>query len=872
MLKRKMFRDIRKNLSQFITIFLMIMIGIMAYSGIEAYMDGMKKTRDKFYTENNIQDLNVSGYLNHEDLKEIKKIDNVKDAELKLSVTAITDNDKTLLLNFIESNNISKFYVYDGISFDKNKSGIWLDNFYCEENNINVGDIVLVKYEDIELHEKVLGKINVPDHLYDTRDESELYPDRKEFGFAYMSINEISEDYHIFNSIMVDINDKEKRDDVKNSIEDNIKNAKAIINIEDTSSYVAYQGEIDEGKTYVGVFSGIFLFIAMLSVITTMTRVVKNQRTQIGTLKALGFSNNKILLHYIGYGFWIAIFASIVGLALGYFIIGNIFINLEMEFFEIPNGSPTMNVSSYYVSLVVMLIVALITYITGRSILKENPAETLRTKIPSIKGSTLNITKKGFFKKLNFSTKWNIRDILRNKMRTFMGIAGVVGCSALIVCALGMLDSMNFFIKLQFEDLYNFDYKLNLKEDITNDELKVLYDKYGSNTSKTLGIEIKEEDGKRVSNNIFVHDANNYVRFVDNKNKIKEKPLDDGVYVTYKLASTKGYKLGDQITWHIYGDNNYYTSKIVGFNKDPQNQNVSMTRKYLESLGIDYVPDSLYTNVDLNDKKDIKNVETIQNIDNLKDGMTGMLSMMKTMLILIIGIAVILGSVIIYNLGILSYTEKQYQFSTLKVLGFKDNSLEKEQEKVQLNRQWSFWENYETKTRQEKDYTKLLKEIYSFKDLISFWQFWNKYPGSDTKNIFYNGDCIKYFFKEKYRIIAMNLFVKGIKPEWEDKKNKGGKVLILEYVINEELTQFLNLVNQEWTKLICYLIGETIPYSEHIHGIRLVDKTKFGKAKSIIFKFEVWTNSSLEENALDELKKFLENEFGYPNIEIRNIS
>jgi hypothetical protein len=201
-----------------------------------------------------------------------------------------------------------------------------------------------------------------------------------------------------------------------------------------------------------------------------------------------------------------------------------------------------------------------------------------------------------------------------------------------------------------------------------------------------------------------------------------------------------------------------------------------------------------------------------------------------------------------------------------------DNSLEKEQEKVQLNRQWSFWENYETKTRQEKDYTKLLKEIYSFKDLISFWQFWNKYPGSDTKNIFYNGDCIKYFFKEKYRIIAMNLFVKGIKPEWEDKKNKGGKVLILEYVINEELTQFLNLVNQEWTKLICYLIGETIPYSEHIHGIRLVDKTKFGKAKSIIFKFEVWTNSSLEENALDELKKFLENEFGYPNIEVRNIS
>lgn len=398
MLKRKMFRDIKNNLSQFITIFLMIMIGIMAYAGIEAYMDGMKKTADKFYSENNLFDLNVMGKLNHNDLDKIKGINNVKDAELKLAISALTDNDKTLLLNFIESNNISKFYVLDGEKFAKNKSGIWLDNFYAKENNIKVGDVILVKYESMVLHEKVLGLINVPDHLYDVRDESELYPDRKEFGFAYMSVNEITEDYikeqylkevssmgiydipedfnykdYIpFNSIMVDVKDNKERDNVKNEIEDNVKNAKAIINVEDTSSYVTYQGEIDGAKTCVGVFSGIFLFIAMLSVITTMTRVVKKERVQIGTLKALGFSNNRILFHYIGYGFWVSIFASIVGLVLGYYLIGTVFMNLEMEFFEIPNGAPAMNITSYYVALIVTFVVALITYITGRSILRKS--------------------------------------------------------------------------------------------------------------------------------------------------------------------------------------------------------------------------------------------------------------------------------------------------------------------------------------------------------------------------------------------------------------------------------------------------------------------------------------------------------------------
>ena len=201
-----------------------------------------------------------------------------------------------------------------------------------------------------------------------------------------------------------------------------------------------------------------------------------------------------------------------------------------------------------------------------------------------------------------------------------------------------------------------------------------------------------------------------------------------------------------------------------------------------------------------------------------------------------------------------------------------ENYTEKDQEKLKLNRQWSFWENYESKTKQEKDYTKLLKEIFSFSDLISFWQLWNKYPGSETKNIFYNGDCIKYFFKEKYRIIAMNLFVKGIKPEWEDKKNKGGKVLILEYVISHELAEFLKLVSESWTKLLCYLIGETLPHSECINGVRFVDKTKFGKDKNIMFRFEIWVNSKTQDEDIDEINQFLSDQFGCKNIEIRNIS
>lgn len=707
MLKKKMFRDIKQNLSQFITIFLMVLIGVMVYVGIEAYMDGMTSAADNFYKNNNIQDLNVMGNLSDKDLDKIKSLDNVKDAEKKLVVNAIDkDNkDKTYLLSFIDSNNISKFHIMDGEKFDVNKKGAWVDNFYAEKNNLKVGDTIKIKYDTFSLEEKILGLINVPDHIYDVKDESELVPNRENFGFVYLSVNEIPEsyikdlvmkemkitdekifdkyvkdfnykEYIPYNYIMVDVNKKKNVTSVKEDIEDNVSNAKAIVKIEDTLSYQRYQGEIDEGASYVGIFSGLFLFIAMLSVITTMTRVVKKQKLQIGTMKALGIKNSKIVIHYVSYGFFVSLAAAIVGIILGKYFIGTFFLNMEMDYFEVPNGVPVVKPLSYLVALLVVMVVSFITYLTCRKELFKKPAEALRNEVPNVKVSSFNLSTKGIFKKLNFSSKWNYRDILRNKFRTVTAVVGIVGCCMLIVCAFGMLNSMNHFIKLQFEDLYNFNYKLSLKENLKDDELKVLTDKYGDNTSETLTIETKISK-EREANTIFVTNAGNLVRFQNENGKFIKVNKNNGVYITRKLADQKNLKVGDTIKWHIYGVNKYYESKIVGLTKDPQVQNLTMTKEYLESLDIDYKPDSLYTNTDLKGVKDIKNVSLVQDISELKNSLESMLSMMKSMIMLIIVFAIGLGAIIIYNMGILSYSEKQYQFATLKVLGFSDKKIRK---------------------------------------------------------------------------------------------------------------------------------------------------------------------------------------------------
>ncbi len=185
-----------------------------------------------------------------------------------------------------------------------------------------------------------------------------------------------------------------------------------------------------------------------------------------------------------------------------------------------------------------------------------------------------------------------------------------------------------------------------------------------------------------------------------------------------------------------------------------------------------------------------------------------------------------------------------------------------EKSKVLFSREWSFWENYETKNREEKDYSKLTKELYTFNNIIAFWQFWNSYPGNDIKNIFYDGEYFHYFFKEKYRIVAMNIFQKGIRPEWEDKQNKKGKILTLSYNIkNEDVDNFVIIAQDLWIKLICALIGETLPFCADINGIRFVDKTKNGFKPSIIFKFEIWVHNHMKDEELEELKKYCSNIF-----------
>ena len=389
------------------------------------------------------------------------------------------------------------------------------------------------------------------------------------------------EDVFVFPYAIVEVEDTDKISETKKYIKEDIEDIVTVGTRDENLSYDGFQREAEEGETYSGVFSGLFVFIAILSVVTTMNRFVKKERTQIGTLKALGIRKSKITRMYVNYSLFIAIVASILGIVLGNLIIGNFFLEMEMEYYEIPYYDIVTIPLVYGVAVGIVVVITLVTYLSCRKILKEPAAQALRIERPNVKVKENNITTKNAFKNMSLSTKWNIRDIARSKGRSLMALVGIAGCTMLVVTAFGMLDSMKAYTSWEFDVINNFKYKLSLATDYTDNQYNDIISKYGDSSSETLGVEFKHDD-EVITKALTVNNTKGLLQTTDHNRKPFEMK-NDGLYLTEKMASIYGLNIGDIVEWHIIGSDEWYNSKIAGFNRDPQSQQFNCTKEFYDT-------------------------------------------------------------------------------------------------------------------------------------------------------------------------------------------------------------------------------------------------------------------------------------------------
>ena len=714
MLTRKLFRTAWGYKAQFISMILMITLGIGMFLGFNMEWKTIEVDTGKFFEQTKYADYRLyseKGFTK-EDLDKISAIEGVDAATRYLSVNLDIkgEKNKSLALDVSENNSVSTFVVTQSAEYDENGDGFWLSDKFAAANDYQIGDELVLEFQGAEISGKIVGLIKSGEHMICVADKNQMMPDYNTYGYAYISPKKLRS--ALEDKIKSDFADELKKSNVpeefidesltklfvtdemlsdaadkvfaqvnllsglsKEALEDRIKNALGrTIMVTPKDDHVVYKeamGEAEEGKTMGSVLPVLFLAIAILTMVTTMHRIATKEKTQIGTLKALGFKNRRILCHYTSYGLFIGLVGSGLGIALGYGVCKLIMSEDGMmgTYFDMPDWSAVIPGFCYPVLIGTVLLLTLISYLSVRQQLKGTAADALRPYSPK-KMRKILFERFRFWDKLRFGTKWNIRDLSRHKSRSAMTLFGIVGCMVLMVGGLGMRDTMSGFLELLDKDISDYTTKVNLIDDADLKKSKELYEEIGGDWESLCGISM---GGDTVTLDI-IHNPNHMLNVIDEDNNRIELS-DEGVYLCLRLKDKAD--IGDEIEFSPYGSKDTYKAKVLGYNRSVMTESVTMTEALADRFGIEYSISSIYTDKKTDEIKSSDLIAGKQDKTQLMETFNSFVQIMDSMVIILVVAAVILGVVVLYNLGIMSYVERSRELATLKVLGFRNRTIGK---------------------------------------------------------------------------------------------------------------------------------------------------------------------------------------------------
>ena len=711
MLLRKLLRTAWSYKAQFISMIIMMTLGIGIFLGFNMEWKTIEYDVGRFFEDTKFADYRLyseTGFTKDE-LDTIASIDGVDAATRFLSVNLELkgDSKKALAVDVSENYTVSTFTRMRGEDYDEAGDGIWLSDKFAKLNHIAIGDTLTLEFQGLELSGRVVGLIKAGEHMICLADSNQVMPDFNTFGYAYISpaklrsvlrekvLNTIADELRaaglpadtakkqaetmLTDEMLTEAVDKAfpqihlrsnlEKSELEDAVKEKLGRTLMVVSKEDHAVYKEAMGEATEGKAMGSILPVLFLAIAILTMVTTMHRIATKEKTQIGVLKALGFKNRKILLHYSFYGLFIGILGAALGSVLGYFVCKLVMSENGMmgTYFDMPDWPAATPGFCYPVIVGTILLLALISFLSVRAQLRGTTADALRPYTPKkMKKSFLE--KLPFFGKMSFATKWNLRDLMRHKSRCAMTLVGIVGCMVLMVAGLGMRDTMAGFLDLLDNGISHYATKVNLVENTDLEAARQLIADLDGDWESYSGISL---DGYTATLDI-VHNENGRFSVIDEDNK--EIDLrDDGVYLCLRLADRA--KIGEYLEFSPYGSEESYRVKVVGYNRSIMTESVTMTDKYADELGITYSVSAVYTDQDSSQIPSSELISGKQDKGQLMDSFSSFVSIMDGMVFILIIAAVVLGIVVLYNLGIMSYVERSRELATLKVLGFRSKKI-----------------------------------------------------------------------------------------------------------------------------------------------------------------------------------------------------
>lgn len=496
--------------------------------------------------------------------------------------------------------------------------------------------------------------------------------------------------------VLEQLNDaQEKLDKARYDVENMSDGEWIVLDRHSHYSYMDYGSSADRMDSIAQIFPLFFFLVAALICLTTMTRMVDEQRGLIGTFKALGYSKGQIAARYLGYAFIASLFGSIVGVIIGFAVFPTLIVHLWNMMYTVPDAGFTFYWDlALLASISCMVIVLAATYFALNRELKETPALLMRPKAPS-NGKRIFLEKIDFiWKRLTFTYKVTCRNIFRYKKRFFMTIIGISGCTALLVAGYGIQDSISGIVSTQYTELQKYDVSVKLDDDLNIVEKEELVETISQNENVEDLILVNQINGSANIKNkdqmvsmVVVEDELKYQEFHELRDRKSHTSVDipeNGILISEKAASDMNVASGDLI--RVNANDMSVELRVEGVFENYVDHLILMNMTtYKNAFGLTSKPNYIYIKETLeNGESDsalgsmltaLDGVESVSFFTGIKESFDDMISSLSIVVVVLVISAGLLAFVVLYNLTNVNVSERIREIATLKVLGFYDKEV-----------------------------------------------------------------------------------------------------------------------------------------------------------------------------------------------------
>ncbi len=744
---KNLLREIKRTFTKFLSIFAICALGVAFFAGIRATSPDMKEAGDRLYNTYNLSDISVisTSGLTADNIRDLESIEGIQAVRASLFVDAMArgtgEKEKNLrlysmpiklkseyapLIDLIPDYGIdtSPEYEMNGVEIVSgrmplNDTEIALDNTLEGSLVKQLGDEITLTTAGGSVTLRVVGFIRSPMYISLFERGTSSIGNGTSDGFAYASGNAISSlgtklpvmsllnTYYTRADIVISgkeglsaYSDEYEAlvNEVTDRIEDYASTQSGTWYIQDRSGnpgYSDYSENTDRIAAVGDVFPLIFFIVAALVCLTTMTRMVEEQRIEMGTMKALGYGGWQIAMKYAVYAMSACISGGVVGAIIGFKLFPYVIMKGYSIMYYLGKLETPYRADIAFMAIAAMAVcTAAATFSACYASLKEVPATLMRPKAPKA-GRRVLLEKIPFiWKKLSFTSKVTVRNLFRYKKRFFMSVIGIAGSGALLVTAFGLNDSIFGIIEKQFGDIWQMDVQAYVYEAMPLADMQELLGKNPANDDFDsvmfcLDSQMECKNGGKSQSGVHllgVESAESMAGRINLHNGGAPVTLDDsGVVVTAKLAETLSIKAGDEINMRTGGED--HLMRVIGVADNYVYHYVYITAAYYETVfgkamqyngfmgnlkdGLtDETMDAMSSQL-LSDSR----MYTVRTIGSIYDSVWDSLSILNyVVLVLILGSGM-LTFVVMLNLTNINIGERMRELATLRVLGFYDKEM-----------------------------------------------------------------------------------------------------------------------------------------------------------------------------------------------------